>query len=121
MFLNRRGSLIFVVFLLILFAFIGAMIVSLLSSSSVSSSEDLLSSQAFCLAESGKEIAVERCVNNNICDNATYTLGNGKMYVNFISSSPIILDNGSQAKLYVATSEGEINGIKRKIEFKFWK
>ena len=119
--LNNKGSLIFVIFLLILFAFIGGMIVSLLSSSSVSSSEDLLSAQAFYLAESGKEIAIERCLNEGFCDNATYMLNDGNMVVNFIFSTPIKLDNGSDATLYEATSEGKIGSIRRKIEFKFWK
>ncbi len=123
--LNNKGSLIFVVFLLILFAFIGGMIVSLLSSSSVSSSEDLLSAQAFYLSESGKEIAIERCIADGKKDcndyNETYRLGNGKMVVTFLSKDNITLDNGSRATLYTATSEGEIGNIKRKIEFKFWK
>ncbi len=123
--LNNKGSLIFVVFLLILFAFIGGMIVSLLSSSSVSSSEDLLSAQAFYLAESGKEIAIEKCIADEGKDcndyNETYRLGNGKMVVTFLSKDNITLDNGSRATLYTATSEGEIGDIKRKIEFKFWK
>ncbi len=119
--LNKRGSLIFVVFLLILFAFIGGMIVSLLSSSSISSSEDLLSAQAFYLAESGKEIAIERCLNEGFCDNATYIFGNGRMDVKFLLNTPITLDNKTSAILYESTSEGEIGSIKRKIEFKFWK
>ncbi len=119
--LNNKGSLIFVIFLLILFAFIGVMIVSLLSSSSVSSSEDLISEQAFYLAESGKEIAIERCLNDGFCDNATYILGNGKMVVKFLLEAPIILDNNTHGILYETTSEGEIGDIKRKIEFKFWK
>jgi len=121
MFLNNKGSLIFVIFLLILFAFIGGMIVSLLSSSSVSSSEDLLSAQAFYLAESGKEIAIERCVSGGFCDNATYKFGNGKMIIEFISHTPMVRYNNSHIILYEATSEGEIGDIKRKIEFKFWK
>ena len=123
--LNNKGSLIFVIFLLILFAFIGGMIVSLLSSSSVSSSEDLISEQAFYLAESGKEIAIERCIADNKKDcsdeDGTYMLGNGKMIVKFISRDNITLDNGLIATLYKATSEGEIGDIKRKIEFEFWK
>ncbi|AEA34102.1 hypothetical protein [Hippea maritima] len=121
MFLNKKGSLIFIVFLLILFAFVGAMIVSLLSSSSVSSSEDLISSQAFYLAESGKEIAIERCVNEGFCDNATYTLDNGEMVVVFVSNASITIDNGSNSILYESTSEGKLEDTKRKIEFKFWK
>ncbi|WP_025270331.1 hypothetical protein [Hippea sp. KM1] len=118
--LNNKGSLIFIVFLLILFAFIGGMIVSLLSSSSISSSEDLLSAQALYLAESGKEIAIERCVIEGSCIGGVYTMGNGKITLKFLGNSTITLDNGSTVKLHTVTSEGEIGDIKRKIEFKFW-
>ncbi len=121
MFLDKKGSLLFVVFLLILFAFIGAIVVSLLSVSSISSSEDFVSKKAFYLAESGKEIAIEKCASENVCADGDYTMENGKISVRFLSHKNINLNNGTSAELYTATSEGIIGDIRKKIEFKFWK
>ena len=71
--LNRKGvSLLFAIFLLLIFSFIGMILMTILTNESLSSSEELIYKQVLYLAESGCEIAV--------ADNITG--GNGLAYTN---------------------------------------
>ncbi|WP_041223656.1 hypothetical protein [Deferribacter desulfuricans] len=55
---KKGSSLIFAVFLLVIFGFIGVTLITILSNESISSSEELLSTKAFYLAESSCEITI---------------------------------------------------------------
>ncbi len=119
MFRKKTGSaLLYAVFLIIIFSFLGLLIVNFLSSTSTISSENLLYSQALYCAESGKEIAIMRCLEGS-CTDGTYDFGNNKILIKYINS--VTLPNGKT--LYTVTSEcfASIENIKREIEFKFWK
>ncbi len=111
-------ALIYAVFLIVILSFLGALLVSILSSTSKVASENLLYSQALYCAEAGKEIAIMKCIQGT-CTNGTYKLGDNTITVKYISSSPLP-DNRT---LYTATSQCNIGiaNISRKIEFKFWK
>ncbi len=118
MFRNKKGSaLLYAIFLIIIFSFLGLLIVNLLSSTSTVSSENLLYSEALYCAESGKEIAIMKCIDGS-CDSGTYFIGNNKVLIRYINS--VTLPNGRT--LYTATSECivSVGDIKREIEFKFW-
>ncbi len=116
---KREGfALLYAVFLIVFLSFVGAIVVALLSSTSRVASENLLYSEALYCAESGKEIAIMRCL-EGFCNSDTYTFGGNRINVVFLSSTP--LPDGHT--LYTATSRCtmRIDGIKREIEFKFWK
>ncbi len=119
MFRNKKGvALLYAVFLIIIFSFIGIIIVNLLSTTSTESSKNLLYSQALYCAESGKEIAIMKCLQGS-CSNGTYNFDNNKVLIRYINN--VTLPNGRV--LYTATSECimQLDNIKREIEFKFWK
>jgi len=109
---NRKGmSLIVAVFMIVVFSFIGITLVSILSTQSISSSEELLSTQALFLAESGVEIAIKD--NLSIGDN--YILGNGKITLKIEDIGNITEDT----HLYKVESTGYIGDIERKIAVKY--
>ncbi len=114
----RGSALLYAVFLIIIFSFLGLLIVNLLSSTSTVSSENFLYAKALYYAESGKEIAIMQCLEGN-CNNQTYDLFGNKVVVKYINSAAL----PNSKTLYAATSECIMNtgDIKREIEFKFWK
>ena len=121
MFHNNKGfSLIFAIFLLIVFAIIGAAILTMLSTSSLSSSEDLISTQAFFLAESGAEIRIFQLISNNDSSQSkSYyfsTNSNYKIYT-YLKK---LADLPDSRKLYKVRSTGKISAIQRTIKIKFW-
>ena len=63
---NKGFSLLLAVFLLVVFGFIGVSIVTMLSNQSVSSSEELISVQAFYLAESGVEWGIRKSITDSL-------------------------------------------------------
>jgi len=109
---KKKGStLIFAIFLLLVFSFIGFSLVSMLSGQNISSSEELHSIKAFFLAESGLEIAMVRK------QGGTYKLDNGTIYVEY----NVTEDNNSYlpSKLVTIKATGYSFDMKRKIEAKF--
>lgn len=109
---NRKGmSLIVAVFMLVVFSFIGITLVSILSTQSTSSSQELLSTQALFLAESGVEIAIK----DNLSTGDNYILGNGKITLKIEDIDNITED----IHLYKVESTGSIGEIKRKIAVKY--
>lgn len=121
MFHNNKGfSLIFAIFLLIVFAIIGTAILTMLSTSSLSSSEDLISTQAFFLAESGAEIRIFQLISNNDSSQSkSYyfsTNSNYKIYTHLKK----LADLPDSRKLYKVRSTGKISEIQRTIKIKFW-
>ena len=115
---NRGSALLYAVFLIIIFSFLGLVIVNLLSTTSTVSSENLLYSEALSCAEAGKEIAIMQCLDGS-CSNAAYDFNKNKILIRYVNS--VTLPNGKT--LYTATSECimSLGNIKREIEFKFWK
>ncbi|MCA1980697.1 MAG: pilus assembly PilX N-terminal domain-containing protein [Calditerrivibrio sp.] len=112
----KRGSiLIYAVFLLLVFSFIGVSLVNMLSGENISSVEELNSSKAFFLAESGIEIAMVK----NLSDgNYNYNLDKGKI---ILSVRKITDDNESYppSSIIYISSLGEYGGAKRKLETKY--
>jgi len=118
--LDKKGfSLIFAIFMLVIFAVIGASVVTMLTTSTESSSEDLLYAQALYLAESGKEIRIMEAIKGDVSNgNKNYFFienNNLKIEVSLrkLSSIP---DNES---LYLLNSTGNVFHIRRKIKVKF--
>ena len=122
---NKGFSLLLAVFLLVVFGFIGVSIVTMLSNQSVSSSEELISAQAFYLAESGVEWGIRESITLNSCNipetqvriknQNGYTTVNVRKISDNISSQP----PANYSELCEVTSTGQINGIKRKLKVKF--
>lgn len=122
---NKGFSLLLAVFLLVVFGFIGVSIVTMLSNQSVSSSEELISAQAFYLAESGVEWGIWKSMDNGSCNNISgevrinnqsgYATVNVKKISDNISNQP----PANYSELCELTSTGQINGIKRKLKVKF--
>ncbi|MGC8767913.1 pilus assembly PilX N-terminal domain-containing protein [Calditerrivibrio sp.] len=109
---KKRGStLIFAIFLLLVFSFIGFSLVSMLSGQNISSSEELHSIKAFFLAESGLEIAMVRK------QGGVYKIDNSTIDVEY----NVMEDNNSYlpSKLVTIKSIGNSFEMKRKIEAKF--
>ncbi|PMP69653.1 MAG: hypothetical protein C0187_06635 [Calditerrivibrio nitroreducens] len=109
---KKRGStLIFAIFLLLVFSFIGFSLVSMLSGQNISSSEELHSIKAFFLAESGLEIAMVRK------QGGVYKIDNSTIDVEY----NVMEDNNSYlpSKLVTIKSIGNSLEMKRKIEAKF--
>ncbi|MGC8924672.1 MAG: pilus assembly PilX N-terminal domain-containing protein [Calditerrivibrio sp.] len=109
---TKKGStLIYAIFLLLVFSFIGFSLVSMLSGQNISSSEELHSIKAFFLAESGLEIAMVRK------QGGVYKIDNSTIDVEY----NVMEDNNSYlpSKLVTIKSIGNSFEMKRKIEAKF--
>ncbi len=109
---NKKGStLIYAVFLLLVFSFIGVTLVNMLSGQNISSAEELHSTKAFFLAESGLEIAMIKQ------QSGTYTLDNATITVVYTS----VLDNSSYppSRLVEITSTGQSHDMKRRVQAKY--
>ena len=119
MFRNNKGfSLIFAIFLLIVFSIIGTALITMVSTSHESSAEDLLFSQAFFLAESGAEIRIYQCVKDGNCnDNKTYLYNSNRIKTKIYK----LADLPEDKTFYQVKSEAKIRHIKRAIIVKFWK
>ncbi len=111
-------ALIYAVFLIIIISFLGLILVTLVSTTSKVASENLLYEEALYCAESGKEIAIMKCLQGS-CSNGTYTLNGNTISVVYLNATT--LPDGRT--LYTATSKCTtgVDDITRKIEFKFWK
>jgi len=121
---NKGFSLLLAVFLLVVFGFIGVSIVTMLSNQSVSSSEELISVQAFYLAESGVEWGIRKSITDSSCNiNGTVEIKNqnGQAIVNVRQISDNISKQppANYSELCEVTSTGQINGIRRKLKVKF--
>ena len=119
---NSKGfALAYALFLMAIFGILGAAIVIMLNTSSVSSSEELLSVQALYLAESGAEIRIRKALEGDTSETTKIIKYDG--FNNF--SSKVKLDKIATTpdgeELYSLYSTGEIFNIKRKIYIKFWK
>jgi MSHA biogenesis protein MshP len=120
---NDKGfALILAVFMLVVFSIIGFVLVNIVTYQNVESVEELQSVQALFLAESGAEIAVTECLNDDTkCQIGTYDYtfldNNKKMHIEIKDK---ILFNG--ANNYTVESTGIIGqDVKRKIRVKFRK
>ena len=105
---NKGAALIVAIFMLIVFAIIGTTIVTMLSTSSITSSEDLISAQTFFMAESGAEIRIKEFLNGTLTSNKTYT------YNDFTIQTSL---NGNE--IVVLKSTASKGNIKRTIKVKF--
>jgi len=117
--LDKRGfSILFVIFLLIVFSIMGLALVVMLTTSSKTSSEYLLSTQAYYLAQSGAEIRIMEAINGDNSKSKNYFFANNSKFKIFTEMDNIgTLSNGK--KLYQIESEGVILNLKRKIKIKF--
>ncbi|MEF3254443.1 MAG: pilus assembly PilX N-terminal domain-containing protein [Deferribacterales bacterium] len=107
--------MIYAIFMLIIFSFIGVTLVNMLSGENISSAEELNSTKAFFLAESGVEIAMAK----NLTDgNYLYKLDSGTIN---IEVKTIIDDSATfpPVRVVEVISIGRAGEMKRKIETKF--
>ena len=110
---NQRGvSILFAVFMLLVLGIIMAALVGLLSNKSISSAEELLSTQALFLAETGVEIAINDGLVAGGPYNYSYT--NGTISVSV--SSLGILDGQTILQI---DSKGTIGEINRQVRGKY--
>ncbi len=114
---NKGAALMLAIFMLIVFAIIGAAVVTMLTTSSITSSEDLISSQALFMAESGAEIRIKDFLNNSLTDNKTYSYNGFTMQTGFINSDVQAIGK----KIYLLKSTASKDNIRRAIKIKFWK
>ena len=119
---NRGAALMLAIFMIIVFGIIGAAIVTMLTTSSITSSEDLISSQAFFMAESGGEIRIKQFLDDptNSTDNKTYS------YNNFTITTELnivkTINHVSNTRVFsILTSTATEDNIRRAITVKFWK
>lgn len=117
---NKGFSLIFAIFLLIVFAIIGTAILTMLTTSYQSSSEDLISTQAFFLAESGAEIRIFQLISDNdSSENKNYYFSANSNY-RIYTHLKKLADLPDSRELYKVRSTGKISTIQRTIKIKFW-
>ena len=114
---NRGAAIIFAVFMLVVFALIGAAIVTMLSVSSTTASEDLISTQAFFLAESGAEIRIMKAISGDKTSNDNYTYNdyNIRTYITQLGT-----DTDNTKDFFQVDSLCTKGSIKRKVRVKFW-
>jgi MSHA biogenesis protein MshP len=109
-------SLLIAIFMLVVFSFIGITLVAILTNQNISSSEELLSTKALFLAESGVEIAITD--NKSPGNYGPYTIGNGN--INFIVTDiGDILNDPEYKDIYKVESTGYIGDVKRKVVVKY--
>ena len=110
---NQRGvSIIFAVFMLLVLGIIMAALVGLLNNKAISSADELLSTQALFLAESGVEIASNEGLTAGGPYNYNYS--NGTIYVSV--SSLGVLDGQTILQI---DSKGTIGEINRQVRVKY--
>lgn len=115
--INRGSALIYAIFMLVVFGFIGVAIVSVVVNQNVASSEELLSTKALFLAETGVNIAISE-------DKAPggygpYSLGSGQIVFDVSDIGDLENDKKGYTKLYKVSSTGIIGDMKRKVEVKY--
>lgn len=113
---NKGMSLLIAIFMLVVFSFIGITLVAILTNQNVSSSEELLSTKALFLAESGVEIAIMD--NKSPGSYGPYTIGNGKVEFTVTDIGDITLEP-EYKDIYKVESIGYIGDIKRKVVVKY--
>ncbi|KAA0257357.1 hypothetical protein FHQ18_09935 [Deferribacter autotrophicus] len=112
--LNNKGvSLLFAIFLLLVFSFIGVTLITILINETISSSEELLSIQAFYLAESGCEIAIT----DNLTDRKLSYNSNNTATINY-NNFTIEIKRKIYDNVTVFECEAYTGDIKRKIRVK---
>gem|GEM_PF-1643123 len=117
---NRGASLIVAIFMLVVFGVIGVGLVSMLTTSHETSSEDMVSIQAFFMAESGAEIKIFDTVKTGSVSPKSYSWGNYNI-TTAISSISDITENPKYSHYYNIKSKCTVMNIKREIEGKFLK
>ena len=116
---NKGFSLIFAIFMLLVFGIIGSAVITMLTTSTVTSTEDLLSSQALFLAETGEEIRIKEALDGDLTEGVkNYEF---KDFENFkiTVSMKKIADIPTGKKIYSLYSTGKVFHIRRKIFVKF--
>jgi MSHA biogenesis protein MshP len=110
---NQRGvSVILAIFMLLVLGVIMAALAGLLSNKAITSSEELLSTQALFLAETGVEIAINESL--AIGTTNSYSYRNGTINVTVTSLG--ILDGQSILQI---DSRGTIGSINRQVRVKY--
>ena len=110
---NQRGvSILFAIFMLLVLGLLMAALVGLLSNKSLSSAEELVSSRALFLAETGVELAITE--NLPAGTNNNYSYQDGNIQVSIISLG--VLDGNN---ILQVDSLGTIGDIKRKLRVKY--
>jgi len=119
---TQKGFVLaYALILLVIFSLLGVSIVSMLTTSSVTSSEDFISLQALYIAESGAEIRIRETLEGDTTeDSRTYEFDNFNNYSTNVTLKEI-MDGPDGKKLFSVYSTGKIFNIKRKIFIKFWK
>jgi MSHA biogenesis protein MshP len=119
---TQKGFVLaYALILLVIFSLLGVSIVSMLTTSSVTSSEDFISLQALYIAESGAEIRIRETLEGDTTeDSRTYEFDNFNNYSTNVTLKKI-MDGPDGKKLFSVYSTGKIFNIKRKIFIKFWK
>ena len=117
---NRGAALILAIFMMIVFGVIGAAIVTMLSTSSTTSSEDLISTQTFFIAESGVEIRIKQASAGDTSASKTYSYNNYSINV-LLTPLSTITKNSEVKTMYKVKSSASIYNIRRSIIVKFWK
>lgn len=117
--LNRKGfSILFVIFLLIVFSIMGLALIVMLTTSSKISAEYLLSTQAFYLAQSGAEIRIMQAIKGDKSKSKSYFFADNNKFKIFTEMHNIgKLPDGKN--LYLIESQGNIMNLKREIKIKF--
>ncbi len=118
----KRGFMLaYALILMVIFSALGVSIVSMLSTSSITSSENLLSLQCLFVAESGAEIRIREALEGDISNGSRiYTFNDAKNYkaeVNFKK----IADTPDGKEIFSIYSTGSIFNVKRRIFLKFWR
>lgn len=109
--LKKGSTLLYAIFLLLVFSFIGVTLVNMLSGQNISSVEELHSTRAFFLAESGLEIAMIKK------QSGTYIIDNASITVEYTAVS----DNNSfpPSTLVEIISTGRSQEMKRRVQAKY--
>ena len=114
----KKGSaLIYAVFMLVVFGFIGVAVVSVLVNQNMGSSEELLSTKALFLAETGVNIAIVE--NKSPGSYGPYSLGSGQIVFSVSDIGDLENDKKGYTKLYKVSSLGIIGDVKRRVEVKY--
>lgn len=118
---NRGSTLILAIFMIIIFGIIGVSLVDMVVNENIETAEEFQSVQALFLAESGIEIAIFECIQNNICEGTsnTYSIRDTNRSVRVDYISDYTFDSFHH---YVVDALGNPSGdVQRKIQIKFRK
>jgi MSHA biogenesis protein MshP len=118
---NKGFVLAYALSLLAIFGIIGVSIVSMLTTSSITSSEDFLSLQSLFIAESGAEIRIRQALEGDTLEGSKiYKFNNNDNYIVKVTLKKIMKTSGGD-EIFSVYAAGKCFNIKRKIFIKFRK